>query len=169
VIAEYIRIPILVMVLAALLPRGQDMDETVQRLKTPQECEQFIKNVQKEYPNLALEARRRSVELRAARHGAQTSAEREALQAVYAYEEVLSANKGRKIRATRTWQMINRHGIIKAVERAVNRKDETVGFTTLIEMNLQDFAFEAVVLRYPHLFSPATIDRAKARMDKFKV
>jgi len=144
------------------------MDETVRRLKTPEECEQFIKNVQEKYPALALEARRRAVEMRAAAHGAQTAAERESLQAVYAYEEALSAKRGRKTRASRTWQMIKRHGIIRAVERAVNRKDETLGYTTLIEMNMQDFAFEAVVLRYPDLFSPATIDRAKTRMDESK-
>ena len=140
------------------------MDETVRRLRTPEECEQFIKNVQERYPALAVEARRRAVEMRAAVHGAQTAAEREALRAVYAYEEVLSAKRGRRTRASRTWQMIKRHGIISAVERAVNRKDETQGYTTLIEMKMQDFAFEAVVLRYPDLFSPETIDRAKARM-----
>jgi len=142
------------------------MDETVLRLRTPEECEQFIKNVQERYPALAIEARRKAVELRAAAHGAQTAAEREALQAVYAYEEVLSAKRGRKTKAARTWQMIKRHGIIKAVERAVNRKQETLGYTTLIEMNMQDFAFEAVVLRYPDLFSPETIERAKARMEE---
>jgi len=142
------------------------MDETVRRLRTPEECEQFIKNVQERYPALAIEARRKAVELRAAAHGAQTAAEREALQAVYAYEEVLSAKRGCKTKASRTWQMIKRHGIINAVERAVNRKQETLGYTTLIEMNMQDFAFEAVVLRYPDLFSPETIERAKARMEE---
>ena len=55
--------------------RGQAMDETVRRLKTPEECEQFIKNVQEKYPALAVEARRRAVEMRAAAHGAQTAAE----------------------------------------------------------------------------------------------
>lgn len=142
------------------------MDETVRRLSTPEECEQYIKNVQERYPALAIEARRRAVELRAAAHGAQTAAERETLRAVYAYEEVLSAKRGRRTRASRTWQMIKRHGIIKAVERAVNRRHETLGYTTLIEMNMQDFAFEAVVLRYPDLFSPETIERAKARMEE---
>ena len=142
------------------------MDERVRRLTTPEECEQFIKNVQERYPALAIEARRKAVELRTAAHGAQTAAEREALRAVYAYEEALSAKNGRKTKASRTWQMIKRHGIIKAVERAVNRKHETLGYTTLIEMNMQDFAFEAVVLRYPDLFSPETIERAKARMEE---
>src|SRR4030042_4953987 len=106
------------------------MDERVRRLRTPEEGEQFIKNVQERYPALAIEARRKAVELRAAAHGAQTAAEREALRAVYAYEEALSAKNGRKTKASRTWQMIKRHGIIKAVERAVNRKHETLGYTT---------------------------------------
>ncbi len=64
--------------------------------------------------------------------------------------------------------MIKRHGIIGAVERAVNRKDETLGYSTLIEMGMEDFAFEAVVLRYPDLFSPAAIERAKVRVDELK-
>jgi hypothetical protein len=66
------------------------MNELISRLKTPEECEQFAKNVVEKYPALAGEARRRAVELRAATHGAKNAAEREALQAVYAYEEVLS-------------------------------------------------------------------------------
>lgn len=140
------------------------MDETVLRLRTPEECDQFIKNVQQQYPALALEARRKAVEMRAAAYGAKTLAEKEALQAVYAYEEVLSAKRGRKTRASRTWQMIKRHGIIHAVERAVNRGNETIGYTLLVEMNMQDFAFEAVIIRYPELFSPETVNRAKARL-----
>ena len=144
------------------------MDETVRRLETPEECEQFIKNVQKKYPALALEARRKAVELRAAKYGVQTAVEQELLEAVYAYEEVLSAKRGRKTRASRTWQMIERHGIIDAAERVVNRKEATLGYKTLIEMNMQDFAFEAVVLRHPNSFSPATVDRAKARIDESK-
>ena len=60
--------------------------------------------------------------------------------------------------------MIKRHGIIGAVERAVNRKDETTGYATLIEMKMGDFAFEAVVLRHQQLFSPETVERARRRM-----
>jgi hypothetical protein len=144
------------------------MDETVRCLTTPEECEQYIKNVQERYPAKAIEARRKLVELRATSHGAQNAAERESLRAVYAYEEALSAKNGRKTRASRTWQMIKRHGIIGAVERAVNRKDATVGYTTLIEMGMQDFAFEAVILRHPDSFSTVTVERAKARMDELE-
>ena len=50
------------------LQEDKHMDETVRRLTTPEECEQFIKNVQERYPALAIEARRKAVELRAASH-----------------------------------------------------------------------------------------------------
>lgn len=49
--------------------------------------------------------------------------------------------------------MINRHGIIQAVERAVNRKTEPMGYQALVEMGMADLAFEAIVLRHPDLFS----------------
>ncbi|MFC1461736.1 hypothetical protein ACFLQR_04380, partial [Verrucomicrobiota bacterium] len=91
------------------------MNELVARLKTPEECEQFAINVQNRLPELAQAARRRGVEFRAALHGATTAAEREALQAVYAYERVLCEKRGKTVRASRTWQMIKRHGIITAV------------------------------------------------------
>jgi hypothetical protein len=95
-------------------------------------------------------------------------AEQEALRSVYAYEEGLSKKRGRRTRASRTWQMIDRHGIIGAVERAVNRKEETTGYTLLREMGMDDFAFEVVVVRYPNLFSPEAVTRSQARIDKWK-
>ena len=145
------------------------MDETVAKLKTPEECERFAKNaLERNRPDLADEARKRAVELRAQAYGARTDVERECLEAVYAYEEVLTAKNERKTRASRTWQMIKKYGIIGAVERAVNRGKETAGYTVLLEMGLQDFAFEAVVVRHPELFSPEAVQRSKERMDEWK-
>ena len=84
------------------------MDDPIAKLKTPEDCEQFAINVEERgKPELALAARRRAVELRAAAHGASTAAEREALETVYAYERVLSTRHGRKTSASRTWPMIN--------------------------------------------------------------
>jgi hypothetical protein len=145
------------------------MDEKVTRLKTPEECERFAKNaLERNRRDLADEARKRSVELRAEAYGAKTRAERECLEAIYAYEEVLTAKNGRKTRASRTWPMIKKHGILGAVERAVNREAETAGYTALLEMGLQDYAFEAVVVRYPELFSPETVQRSRTRVDEWK-
>src|SRR6185503_3585430 len=113
---------------------------------------------------LAREAIGRAIELRAAGYGAGSDAEREAIAAVYAYEEVRSRGKRRRFYASRTWQMIKRHGVIAAVERAVNRPDVTAGYTALVEMGLQRFAFEAIVVRYPHLFSPEAVERCRSRL-----
>src|SRR5690554_7611879 len=111
------------------------MDERVKKLKSPGKCEIFAKNcLERGRPDLATQARERAVQLRAEAHGAESEAEKEALEAVYAYEEVLSVKNGKKTRAGRTWKMINHHGIIGAVERAVNRPVETQGYTALIEM-----------------------------------
>jgi hypothetical protein len=94
------------------------MDLRVLKLKTPDECESFAINAKaKGATELVDQARRRAVQLRAETHGATTAAETECLQAVYPYEEVLSAQRGRRQPASRTWQMIKRHGIIPAVER----------------------------------------------------
>lgn len=144
------------------------MDERIARLETPEECEQLAINVADRSPELAQAARSRAVELRAAKHGAATVAEQEALEAVYAYEKVLSENRGKTVRATRTWQMIERHGIIKAVERAVNRKEVTTGYTTLVKMGMQDFAFEAVVCRHPTVFSSEALKRSQERLKEWK-
>jgi len=144
------------------------MDPRVARLKTPEDCEAFAQNVEAKYPDLAKEARKRAVELRAFAHRAATDAEREALEAVYAYEEVLSHKNQKRTRATRTWQMIERHGTIGAVERAVNRREETVGYRALLEMGMQDFAFECVVLRHPDVFSAETVEHAKTRLSGWR-
>lgn len=142
-------------------------DDVIAKLKTPEECEQFAINVeQRDKPELALAARRRAVELRAAAHNASTVAEREALEAVYAYERVLFSKRGRKIRASRTWQMIERRGIIPAIEQVVTRSSESTGYTALVQMGMQDKSFEAVVLRHPEVFSAEAVRRSKERLDQ---
>lgn len=141
------------------------MNEIVAKLKTPEECFVFEKNVlDRGRPDLALAARKRAVELRAIQHGAATDVERECLEAIFAYEQVLSEKNGKKTRASRTWPMIERHGVIGAAERAVDRKDDTAGYTALVNMGLQDYAFEAVILRHPQFFSAKAVIRSKERI-----
>jgi len=144
------------------------MDEIVLRMQTPKDCEQFAKNVEAKLPELAREARRRAIELRAAEHKAASDAEKEALQAVYAYEEVLSAKNRKRTRASRTWQMIERHGNIPAMERVVSRSANSAGFTALVTMGMEDLAFEAIVIRHSELFTPETVERAKIRLQNWK-
>lgn len=143
------------------------MSDIISKLKTPEECAIFEKNVlERGHPDLAIAARKRAILLRAQAHGATTDVERECLEAVYAYERVLSQRSGRNTRAGRTWPMIKRHGILPAVERAVNRPAETSGYRALVEMGLRDYAFEAVILRHPGAFSAETVQRAQARLNE---
>jgi hypothetical protein len=144
------------------------MDEKVARLMTPEDCEQFARNVQKDHPELTQEAHRRAVELRADARaktlGLNGPVEREALQAIYAYEEVLSKKNGKPTHASRTWQMVTRHGIIGTVERAVNRRTDASGYLALVEMQMQDITFESVVLRHPDDFSADAVRCSEERL-----
>ena len=145
------------------------MDDRVKNLDTPGKCEIFAKNaLLKDREDLAKQAKERAIELKAEAYGAETLAEKEAIKAIYAYEEVLSANNGKKTRASRTWPMIQKYGIINAVERAVDRKNETKGYTALLEMGLEAYAFEAVILRYPELFSESAVEISRQRMNEWK-
>jgi hypothetical protein len=78
------------------------------------------------------------------------------------------SNNGKKTRASRTWQSIQRHGTLKTVERVVSRRKSTDGYDALVEMGMDDFTFEAVVLRHQTLFQSETIERARARLDERK-
>lgn len=144
------------------------MDEIIEKLSTPKECTQLAKNVADSRPELAKKARRRGIELKALTHGNKSPVEMELLKAVYAYEEVLSEKNKRATRASRTWQMIKRHGITGAAERAVNRKIEPMGYKMLAEMGMHDLTFEAVIVRYPEAFSKEVIERAEERLVEFK-
>ncbi|HYD76037.1 hypothetical protein [Ramlibacter sp.] len=141
------------------------MDSRVAKLKTPMECEVFAANARaRGAPELAEQARKRAVQLRAQSHGAQSDVERECLEAVYAYEEILSEKRGRRQPAGRTWQMIHRHGVLPAVERIVTKRGESTGYSALAEMGLHEFAFEAVVLRNQQHFSEQAIACSRERL-----
>lgn len=141
-------------------------DPRVMRLKTPEDCEAFALNVVAKYPDLAKQARRRGVQLRAARYGAKTEAEMESVQAVFAFEEVRSQMRGKRVRASRTWQAIKRDGILPTVEKVVARARETEAYEALMEAGMSDYTFEAVVVRHPDSFSAQALGQARARLDR---
>ena len=137
------------------------MDPRIARLKTPQECERFAKNAEERNESELA----RAIELRALEHGAESDAEREGLAAVYAVEEIATQRNGRKTKAARTWQSITRFGILETVERVVSRAKVSDGYNDLVALGLDEFTFEAVVIKYPDLFKPETVERAKERID----
>jgi hypothetical protein len=141
------------------------MDSRVLRLQTPDDCETFAANaLARNAPELALQARQRAVQLRAASAGARSDAERDCLQAVFAYEETLYIKHGKRVKASRTWQAFKSKGILKAVDDLVSLDRPTVGYESLQRAGLQQFAFEAVVLKYPDLFSEQAREQSSRRL-----
>ena len=141
------------------------MQDPIPKLKTPEECAIFAKNAtDRGRADMALRAKKRAIELRAEKYGAKTEVERECVEAVFAYEETLTLKNGRRQPASRTWPMLVKYGIISAVERVVSRKDAALGYTALVDLGLEEYAFEAVILRHPAAFSQEAVQRSKERM-----
>jgi hypothetical protein len=116
----------------------------------------------------ARERQRDGIRRRAAARTPASEAEREAYEALYAYEEARSSQKGKTIRASRTWPMVEKYGILGAVERIVMRSDDAPGYRVLIDMGLEDMAFEAVVLRHREFFSKEAVESSQLRLDRLK-
>ena len=140
------------------------MDDIISKLKTSQECIEFAEKCS----NLAQKAYLRAIELRILTHGEKNEVEKELLKAIYAYEEVLSQKNKRRTRASRTWQMVKRYGIIEAAEKAVNRRTDAMGYRLLVEMGLQDLTFESVIVRFPEAFSQNIVTLAKSKLAELK-
>lgn len=126
------------------------MHELVERIKEPELCYVFARNAARRgHPELALEAYRRAVDLRAAGYPADNAAEIAAARAIFAYEEALSYRKGKRTRATGTWQLVNRHGLLGAVHRRIQSKTGDEVHAILEQLGMAEYSFESVGKAYP--------------------
>ncbi len=112
--------------------------------------------------------KRQTVEAKAAAHNPATDLERESFEALYAYEAARSTHSGRTFRSSRTWQVVESHGVVPAVERLVGRPDDAGVSAALLEMGMQDMAFEHVVVRHREAFSEKAVLAADARLKRLK-
>jgi hypothetical protein len=129
------------------------MHELVLRINEPELCYVFAKNATRRgHPELAVEAYRRAVDLRAEQHTEASGAELSALRAIYAYEEALSFNKGKRTRATGTWQLVNRYGVLPALVKRLQSRDHEEILPVLRELGMEDYSFSAVYEAYPEAF-----------------
>lgn len=112
--------------------------------------------------------RRQNIQARALTHNPGNEVERAAVEALYAYEEALSATRGRKTRAARTWPMFEKYGIVAAFQRIVLRHEDTGGYKVLVDMGLEDLTFEQVVLRHREHFSPEAVRVSEERLAKLQ-
>lgn len=129
------------------------MHELVKRIKQPELCYVFAKNARRNgHPELALQAYRHAVDLRAEQHEAANDAEAAAIRAIYAYEEALSYSKGKRTRATGTWQLVNRHGVLPALSKRLLSSASDDVEPVLKELGMEDYSFRAVAEAYPDAF-----------------
>jgi hypothetical protein len=141
------------------------MDPRIERLKTPEDCAAFITNARaRGADDLVKEAYRRAVGLRADAYGPKSPLERRCVEAIYAYEEVLSARNGRRIAATKTWEIARKQGPFTAVDKAVGRKEDETVYPKLVELGLEQFSFEAIVADHPDEFSFEAVQQSRARV-----
>ena len=141
------------------------MDPRIEKLKTPQDCAAFITNARERgRGDLVKEAYRRAVALRADAYGPQSPLERQCVEAIYAYEEALSARAGRRIAATKTWQIVRQSGPIAAIDRAVGRQEDESVYPALLAMGLEKFAFESIIAQHPDEFGFEAVQQSRARM-----
>jgi hypothetical protein len=146
------------------------MDHRVARLRTPEECVIVAKNaLAMKRPDIALEARRRAVDIQVATHEAPTPPtplEAETLAAIYASEAAMSHVKGKKVRATKSWQIVREKGLLQAAERGAANSE--ADHAALVELGLEDLSFDALILRHPESFSASAVEAATARATKRK-
>ena len=83
------------------------------------------------------------------------NAEAAALRAIYAYEEALSYTRGKRIRATGTWQLVNRHGLLTAVRKRLQSRNGDNIQPVLAELGMEDYSFSAVEAAFPDAFLAA--------------
>ena len=141
------------------------MDDRIARLRTSQDARNLAKNARRlGHLELEADALRRASELRAIEDGYTSAAQQAIAIALYAYEEQQSRLKGRTFRATRTRQMLGKHGALAAAERMVLQTQPSTGFEVLEEAGLQELSFEAIVDRFPEEFSNAAVEAARARL-----
>ncbi len=121
------------------------MNELVARIEKPELCYVFADNALRRGRNdLVLQAYRRAVDLRAETHDNVTEEERLVLKALYAYEEALSFGERRRKRATGTWQMVKKEGILPTLKKRLNSRSIDEVDEKLERMEMGDYSFRAV-------------------------
>lgn len=130
------------------------MHDLVKRINDPKLCYVFAKNaINRGHPELAMQSYRRAVDLRTQEYETQSEAEEAAVRAIYAYEEALSYAKGKRTRATGTWQLVNRKGIFIALAQRIESRVSPDVMPILKELGMEDYSFAATIKAHPQAFT----------------
>lgn len=150
--------------------RLAELEQRAAGLKTPEECERFATNVEERgFAGAASAARMKWAKLRAAAHRQTDPVEREALEALYAHEFVLSGFRSNARRVLHARAEINCFGALPTVERMLGKgpKPALDAYRKLVNAGMQEMAPEAVVLRHPEAFNPRIVANARRTLSAY--
>jgi len=88
----------------------------------------------------------------------------EAFRGLIVYEENLRRKHGWHVRAIRTWDQIEKEGLIGSTEARVLGRSR-IGFKSMMESGQRELTDEYLVIKYPDQFSPEIVQLAKARLE----
>ena len=87
-------------------------------------------------------------------------------QTVYAFEHVLSQERSKTTRLSRTRQKAARVGEIETLRDWAVSSKSTDGFTMLMERNMPELTGEAIVLRHAGHFDASVVAAARKRLEE---
>lgn len=90
-------------------------------------------------------------------------------QTIHAFEHILTEERGKTTRLSRTRQKVARAGVVQTLTDWANDKKETDGFRMLIDRAMPELTGEAIVLRHPDQFDEDTVASARARLEHASV
>ena len=82
---------------------------------------------------------------------------RATFEAIAAYEQTLHEKHGKRVKASRTRQKIAKKGVYQSLLEWAKLHGNRPGFRSLIDANLPEFTFEAVVVRFANRFPPDVV------------
>lgn len=138
--------------------------DQIARCSEPALLKQWIKNAQRQ-GNMTVEraARLRLYEiLPSATPG---TLEYDVWQSIYALEDLEGANKGKTVRLQRTRTMIRDKKEVGTVAHLVTKRTASAGFQMLLDYELPERTFEALVLKHPDKFDEAIAAAARNRLE----
>ena len=84
---------------------------------------------------------------------------------IHSFEHVLTEERGRTTKLSRTRQKVQRVGVVQTlIDWALDTK-QTDGFLMLLERNMPELAGEAIILRHPDKFEQFVVSAARARLE----
>lgn len=84
---------------------------------------------------------------------------------IHAFEEVLTQERQRTTRLSRTRQAIQRKGEIETIKDLVRKPKPSEGFAMLMERGMLELSFEALVIHRADCFEPEVVSQARARLE----